>query len=75
MKIYQIIFNECIEDQYDSFIIASESEERAIKCLLDEHPPVGKYGFIDWTAGYEIKELNAEDFRETTIILESSKFE
>ena len=70
MKIYLITFNKCEYDQYDAFVVIARDEVKAINLIKEEYPDE-KYPDVDWKAGYKIKEIKPEEFKERKIILES----
>ena len=70
MKFYLVTFNKWSYNEYDAFVVVSDTEENAIEFLKKEYPETG-FGEIDWSGGYRIGELKPEYFNETKIILSS----
>jgi hypothetical protein len=76
MKFYEIRFNKHDYDQFDSFIVVANSEEDVIAhlkkdCQYQHSGGRSDDGSVDWSGGYEIKEIRPEDYSKTEIIIGS----
>jgi len=61
MKLYLINFKESNHEASDEFIVVSKNEKDAIELIKNKE--------VGWEEGYTIKEIRAEDYTETKIIL------
>ena len=64
MKLYLINFKESNHETSDEFIVVSKNEKDAIELIKNKE--------VGWEEGYQVKEIRAEDYTETKIILSNS---
>jgi len=71
MEMYLIEFNSHTWDEYDSFLVVASSAGGAIKAIEEKCPRDESYCGVNWENGHTIRIIRADNYKETTIILDS----